>query len=134
MKSKRPVALYLATDSGVAPLMICAFEQSVARRNRARLARSLCVNRERELGLEGMIAFDRKTEWTSDGRYFRKAQITEFREALAGVAEPESGIRIICINFGEEPCCAATGRKESDDREGVVIVWEVTVVGEHARA
>jgi hypothetical protein len=79
-------------------------------------------------GGERQITFNGQTHIATQGTKFRKADATEFGEALTEVTESEGNLRFLRIDLVEKPGTVRVRRKKFHDREMVPIA--IASVGE----
>src|SRR5690348_10461812 len=68
------------------------------------------------------IPLDGKAEWASGFPEFCEADVAKFGTAQTKITEAEQSIRIVGIDFGEEPRCARIRREQLDDGGMVAFV------------
>src|SRR5258708_12337043 len=73
---------------------------------------------------EVLIPFNRQTEWAAEGGDLLEGDVAQFREAQTEVAQAEQSVRVVGVNFGDEPSCCAVRREQFDDRMMVITVGE----------
>ena len=77
------------------------------------------VGGQRLRGREIQVALDRQIQPAAYRREFREAHRAEFRTAHAEVTQAEGDIRIVRIDFGEEPSAAGVRREQLHDGQEV---------------
>ena len=80
------------------------------------------IDRQWLLGDEVLIPFNGQTEWAAEGGDLLEGDVAQFREAQTEVAQAEQSVRVVGVNFGNEPSCCAVRREQFDDRMVVIAV------------
>src|SRR5271166_752203 len=90
------------------------------------------VSRNRTLGLEAEVTFDRQAELTAKRRDLRQPDGAVFSEAHAEVAKRPKAIVVLGVDLGDEPGRAGVGCEELHHGPGIVsgIVRRGAAVGE----